>query len=80
MARLPVKFLPGWLFGISASRVEEDLREKLIRCQRESCYVLWEAFQEGRLTTEVSFGELLDSDTMATQACKIVASIMKMAH
>ncbi len=80
MVCLPLKFLPGWLFGVSASRVKEDLRDKIIRYQRESYDVLWEAFQEGRLTTEVAFGELLDGDTPAAQAYKIAAAIMKMAR
>ncbi len=80
MVCLPLKFLPGWLFGVSASRVKEDLRDKIIRYQRESYDVLWEAFQEGRLTTEVALGELLDGDTPAAQAYKIAAAIMKMAR
>lgn len=37
MTCLPLDFLNGWLFGISAARVSEDVRESLIRYQRE-CY------------------------------------------
>ena len=80
MVSLPLKFLPGWLFGINPSRVKEELRDKIIRYQRESHDVLWEAFQEGRLTTEIAFEELLGSDTPAAQAYKIAAAIMKMAR
>lgn len=80
MSCLPLKFLPGWLFGVSPSRVKEDLREKIIRYQRESYDVLWEAFQEGRLTSGLVFEELLTSDTPAAQAYKIASAIMKMAR
>lgn len=45
MVCLPLDLLPGWLFGISASRVKPTLREKIIRYQRECFRVLWEAFK-----------------------------------
>jgi hypothetical protein len=45
MVCLPLDLLPGWLFGISASRVKPALHEKIIRYQRECFRVLWEAFQ-----------------------------------
>jgi ferritin-like metal-binding protein YciE len=80
MSCLPLKFLPGWLFGVSATRVKDDLREKIIRYQRESYDVLWEAFQEGRLTSDSAFADLLARDTPAAQAYKIAAAIMKMAR
>lgn len=54
MLALPLEVVPGFLFGISVNRVREDLRPKIMRYQRECFTVLWEAFQEGRLTeTEV---------------------------
>ncbi len=42
---LPLKFLNGWLFGVSASRVKPELQEKIIRYQRECYDILWQAFQ-----------------------------------
>lgn len=45
MACLPVQFLHGWLFGISASRIKPELQEKVIRYQRECFEVLWRTFQ-----------------------------------
>lgn len=45
MICLPVDFLPGWLFGISAARVKPGLRDKVIRYQEECFRVLWRAFQ-----------------------------------
>lgn len=46
MMCLPLDMLNGWLFGIQASRVKEELQEKLIRYQRECYRVLANAFQE----------------------------------
>ena len=37
--------MPLWLSGIQASRVKEELREKLIRYQKEAATVLWQAFR-----------------------------------
>ncbi|HEX2909937.1 MAG TPA: phage antirepressor N-terminal domain-containing protein [Chloroflexia bacterium] len=42
---LPLKFLPGWLFGIDASRVKPGLKEKITRYRRECYDVLYQAFQ-----------------------------------
>lgn len=80
MLCLPLKFLPGWLFGINADRVKSELREKIVRYQRECYDVLAEAFVEGRLTADPSFDDLLSSDTPAAQAYKMAAAIMKMAR
>lgn len=80
MVCLALKFLPGWLFGLSVNRIKEELREKIIRYQRESYDVLWEAFQEGRLTTDSDFEDLLSNDSPAAQAYKMATAIMKMAR
>lgn len=80
MMCLPLKFLPGWLFGINADRVKAELREKIVRYQRECYDVLAEAFVAGRLTAETTFEDLLNSDTPAAQAYKMAAAIMKMAQ
>lgn len=45
MLSLPLDLLPGWLFGITASRVKAELQEK-IRLYRAECFrVLWDAFK-----------------------------------
>lgn len=80
MLCLPLDYLNGFLFGISANRVKSELRERVILYQ-EHCYkVLFEAFQEGRLTSDPSFDDLLANDTPAAQAYKIATAIMKMAR
>jgi len=42
---LPLEYLPGWLFGINVSRVKPELKDKMIRYQRECFRILWQAFQ-----------------------------------
>ncbi|HSH78961.1 MAG TPA: phage antirepressor N-terminal domain-containing protein [Herpetosiphonaceae bacterium] len=42
--------LPGWLFGISTSRVREELQPKITQYRRECFKVLWRAFQTEALT------------------------------
>jgi hypothetical protein len=60
---LRVDLVPLWLSGIRTSMVRDEIRPKLERFQEEAATVLWEAFQEGRLTTDPSFDELLTSDS-----------------
>lgn len=45
MICLPLKYLNGWLFGVNANRVKNDLRERVIRYQRECYDALAQAFQ-----------------------------------
>ncbi|MCW5853327.1 MAG: ORF6C domain-containing protein [Anaerolineae bacterium] len=79
MLCLPLDYLNGWLFGISADRVRPELRERIVRYQ-EHCYrVLAEAFQEGRLTVE-------DTDILAgvspetAQAVHLAQAILALAR
>lgn len=80
MLCLPLDYLNGWLFGINATRVKDEIRDRLIQYQRECYKVLAEAFREGRLTADPTFDELLASDSPAAQAYKMAAAIMKMAR
>lgn len=47
---LPLDYLNGWLFGIDASRVKEDIRPKLIEYQRECFAALAAYWQQGVAT------------------------------
>jgi hypothetical protein len=80
MICLPLKFVPGWLFGINANRVKPEIRERLIRYQRECYDVLAEAFTEGRLTADPSFDALLASDSPAAMAYKMAQALQIMAR
>ncbi|MCA9969339.1 MAG: ORF6C domain-containing protein [Anaerolineales bacterium] len=80
MLCLPLKYIPGWLFGMNANRVKPALRDRIIRYQRECYDVLFAAFSEGRLTTDPTFDDLLAADSPAVQAYKMAAAIMQMAR
>lgn len=77
---LRVDLIPMWLTTISASRVKEEVREKIKRYQREAAKVLWEAFQDGRLTIDPSFEALLQTDSPAVQAYKTFQALTKLAR
>ena len=80
MICLPLKYIPGWLFGINANRVKPEIRERLIIYQRECYDVLSEAFQEGRLTANPAFTDLLTSDSPAAQAYQMARAMMELAR
>jgi hypothetical protein len=45
MQCLQLDYLNGWLFGINASRVKEEIRERVVRYQEECYLILRDAFQ-----------------------------------
>ena len=47
---------------------------------RQKTFVLWEAFQEGRLTADPSFEALLKTDSPAVQAYKTFQALTKLAR
>jgi P22_AR N-terminal domain/ORF6C domain len=77
---LRVDLVPLWLTGISTNAVKDEIWPKLERFQREAAKVLWEAFQEGRLTADPSFDELLETDSQAAQAYKTILALTKLAR
>ncbi len=52
MVCLPLDLLPGWLFGVTTSKVRPELREKLTRYREECFRVLWQAFRPQILVSE----------------------------
>lgn len=57
---LPLEYLNGFLFGVNASRVKEEIRDNLIRYQRECYRVLADAFLPSDLNVRP-----VDSDDQA---------------
>ncbi len=49
---LRIDLLPLWMSGLQASRVKEELRDKLVQYQQEAAVVLWQAFKPQILATE----------------------------
>lgn len=79
MLCLPLEYLNGFLFGINAGRVKEEIRDRLLRYQRESYAVLYEAFQEGRLSAS-PIEDLLKSDSAAAEAYRLAMAVVKLAR
>jgi hypothetical protein len=77
---LPLDYISGFLFGITASRVKEEVRDRLIQYQRECHKVLAEAFQDGRLTADPVFDDLLQQDTPEVQAYKLIQGMLHLAR
>lgn len=82
MLCLPLDYISGFLFGINADRVNPEVREQLIRYQRECYKVLAEAFQDGRLATDpdVDIDALLQQGSPAAQAYQIAMAVVRMAR
>jgi hypothetical protein len=80
MICLPLDYLNGWLFGVNPNRVKESIRDRLLRYQRDCFRVLFEAFQDGQLTGDHDFKQLVESDTPAAQAYKMAVAVMKIAR
>lgn len=82
MLCLPLDYISGFLFGINADRVNPDVRDQLIRYQRECYKVLADAFQDGRLTTDtdIDIEALLQQDSPAAQAYQMAMAVVRMAR
>lgn len=77
---LPLEYVSGFLFGLNADRVRADLRDRVIRYQRECHKVLTEAFQEGRLTADPTFDDLMAQDTPESRAVRMAEAILQLAR
>lgn len=54
MLCLPLDMIHGWLFGITVSRVKEELQEKILRYQEECYRVLYAAFTPSQAASPTS--------------------------
>lgn len=80
-ALLRVDLVPLWLIGIQINSVREDIRPKLKLFVQRAANVLAEAFQEGRLTADPSFDDLLkQASSDMVEAYQIAQAIMKLAR
>ena len=78
---LALEFLPGWLFGITTSRVRADLQAKITRYRRECYRILWQAFQADVLTMlDTEIEEMPSSSTELMQIRDMGLAIARMAE
>ncbi len=82
MTALPLDYLNGWLFGINAMRVNDDVRPKLLQYQRDVYRVLYEAFGRNEVTTapDPLIDELMKGDSPEAQAYQIAMAVANMAR
>jgi ferritin-like metal-binding protein YciE len=78
---LRVDLVPFWLAGVSTQRIKDvDRRHRVEQYQQNVAKVLWEAFQEGRLTDDTTFDDLLRTDSETVQAYKMLQALVKLAR
>lgn len=77
---LRVDLVPLWLSGLQAKSVKEAIRPKVRQYQREAAKVLWEAFQDGRLSMDSGFSDLLKRDTPEVVAYRNALAVVQMAR
>lgn len=77
---LRADLIPFFLSGVRVASVKEEVKPKLLTYKKEVVKVLWEAFQEGRLTSNPVFDELLENDTPAVQAYKMIQAQLQLAR
>lgn len=65
MVSLQLDYLPGWLFGVTSSRLRPELVEKLTHYREECFQVLWRAYQ-AELTESTSIGDAALATTTRT--------------
>jgi P22_AR N-terminal domain/ORF6C domain len=73
---LPLDMLPGWLMGLDTNRIKPDLKEKLLRYQREAFKVLWNAFKGDIMPAVPPPVDLTPAQQMLAQA-EAVAGIAR---
>ena len=79
MLALPLDFLNGWLFGINANRVKSEIRDSLLRYQRECYLVLADAFGRNIVTSRPD-SELMNSDAPAALAYRNAMELANIAR
>ncbi len=80
MLCIPLDFLSGFLFGVNASRVKPEIKDRLIRYQRECYRVLAEAFQSGRLTSDTTYTDIMESGSAAAVAYRMASAVAEIAR
>lgn len=76
-----VDMVPLWMSTLRVKAVREELREKLRHFQMEAAAVLWEAFQDGRLTTDADAGDVLAGVSPETaQAVQVARAVLLLAR
>ena len=76
MLCLPLDLIPGWLFGVTVSKVRPELQEKILRYQRECFRVLWNAFKTEIMPADPRPSNLSGA-AMALEIAEAVAALAR---
>ncbi|MDQ4075172.1 MAG: ORF6C domain-containing protein [Chloroflexota bacterium] len=74
---LPLKYVRAWLFGINASRVKQEVRDKLIRYQEEVIEIIDRAFTRPPVTTDLSEAMMQAMHDNAIQQAQIWRTLLE---
>lgn len=77
MLCLPLDLLPGWLFGLTTSKVKAEYHEKITRYRRECYRRLWEAFAPDILPTLTPAPATASGAQLAYELATAVQSIAR---
>ena len=77
VATLPLDMLNGWLFGVEASRVKPEIRERLIEYQRECFKVLHDYWMKGHATNPRAASCIKDSYALAAALLPEIAEAIQ---
>lgn len=72
--------VPLWLAGVQGRAVREDVRPKLKQFQLRAAQVLYEAFQEGRLTTAEPTDLFAGASPESVQAYQLAQAVLHLAR
>lgn len=73
---LPLDMIHGWLFGINANRVRPEIKELLLRYQRECYRVLANHFQQEPLVTSEGIASLAQVRAMGLAVAQLAEEQM----
>jgi len=77
---LPIEMIPGFLFGITTSKVRPELQEKILRYRRECYRRLWDAFKHEILPATTELAPAPPAASGAQLAYELATAVQNLAR
>ena len=77
---LPIEMIPGFLFGITASKVRPELQDKILRYRRECYRRLWDAFKHEILPATTELAPTQPAASGAQLAYELATAVQNLAR
>jgi hypothetical protein len=77
---LPLDYLPGWMFGVSANRVKPELKERITLYKRECYRRLWDAFKHEILPATTDLAPTIPAASGAQLAYELATAVQNLAR